>query len=399
VKRWASALERGWGLFRVDLGPVLSLSGQLRPKSWDKWLVGATFVLLVLGLATVYSATAPTASRSTAYLENHLARLVLGVAAFALGSRIDYHRWGRWALGLYVLGLACLLLVYVPGVGHSAGSARRWITLGGLTLQPADFARLGLVVYLALLLSKSRARLERFSTGMLPCLIALGLVAGLVIRQPNLSTTLALAIVCGLMMVAGKIPWRHLALMVAPVIVALPFEMRGYQSGRIANWLDYWRGGAGLQGGNYQMDQSILAIGSGGFAGLGLGEGRQKWFFLPDAHTDFVFAIVGEEMGFLGALLVVGMFLILLWRALEAARRAPDRFGFLLAAGIGASIAVYAGINLMVATGLFPTTGLPLPLVSYGGSAVLATLFSIGILNNIAAQGDSVLLAGLGDYE
>jgi cell division protein FtsW len=175
--------------------------------------------------------------------------------------------------------------------------------------------------------------------------------------------------------------------------------MRGDQSGRIANWLDDWRGGAGLQGGNYQMDQSILAIGSGGFAGLGLGEGRQKWFFLPDAHTDFVFAIVGEEMGFLGALLVVGMFLILLWRALEAARRAPDRFGFLLAAGIGASIAVYAGINLMVATGLFPTTGLPLPLVSYGGSAVLTTLFSIGILNNIAAQGDSVLLAGLGDYE
>ena len=322
-----------------------------------------------------------------------------GLVAFAIGSRIDYHRWGRWAPVLYVLGLASLLLVYVPGVGHSAGNARRWISLGGFTLQPADFARLGLVVYLALLLSKPRARLERFTTGTLPCVIALALMAFLVYRQPNLSTTLALAQICGLMLIAGKIPWRHLGVLATPMVVALPFAMRSYQSSRIANWLAYWQGGAHLQGGNYQMDQSILAIGSGGLLGRGLGEGRQKWFFLPDAHTDFVFAIIGEELGFLGALLLVGLLMILLWRAFEAARRAPDRFGYLLATGIGASIAIYAGVNLMVASGLFPTTGLPLPLVSYGGSAILATLFSIGILNNIAAQGDSTLLAGIGDYE
>jgi cell division protein FtsW len=399
VNRVLAAVTRVRGFFRVDLNPVLSIPEELRSGSWDKWMVGATCGLLVLGLTMVYSATSPISTRPSAYLENHLIKIVMGLVAFAIGSRIDYHRWGRWAPGLYVLGLASLLLVYAPGVGHSAGNARRWISLGGFTLQPADFARLGLVVYLALLLSKPRARLERFTTGTLPCVIALALVAFLVYRQPNLSTTLALAQICGLMLIAGKIPWRHLALLATPMVVALPFALKSYQSSRIANWLGYWQGGAHLQGGNYQMDQSILAIGSGGLLGRGLGEGRQKWFFLPDAHTDFVFAIIGEELGFLGALLLVGLLMILLWRAYEAARRAPDRFGYLLATGIGASIAIYAGVNLMVASGLFPTTGLPLPLVSYGGSAILATLFSIGILNNIAAQGDSVLLAGIGDYE
>ncbi|HET9234685.1 MAG TPA: putative peptidoglycan glycosyltransferase FtsW [Candidatus Eisenbacteria bacterium] len=399
MSRVAALRVRARAFFRVDLDPVRALPGDFRATTWDTWLIGATFGLVVLGLTMVYSATSPMSTRPSAYLESHLMKIAAGVVAFAIGSRIDYHRWGRWAPWLYVLGLGSLLLVYVPGVGHSAGNARRWISLGGFTLQPADFARLGLVVYLALLLSKPRARLERFTTGTLPCVIALTLVAGLVYRQPNLSTTLALAQVCGLMLIAGKIPWRHLGILAAPVLLVLPFAMKSYQSSRIANWLDYWRGGAHLQGGNYQMDQSILAIGSGGLLGRGLGEGRQKWFFLPDAHTDFVFAIIGEELGFLGALLVVGLFLIVLWRAFEAARRAPDRFGYLLATGIGASIAIYAGVNLMVASGLFPTTGLPLPLVSYGGSAILVTLLSIGILNNIAAQGDSALLAGIGDYE
>jgi cell division protein FtsW (lipid II flippase) len=132
---WDRLLDRGRGLFRVDLGPILALPAPLRPGSWDKWLLGASAGLVLFGLATVYSATAPTASRATAYLESHLVRLILGVGAFALGSRIDYHRWGRWAPGLYLLGLASLLLVYMPGVGHSAGNARRWISIGGFTLQ------------------------------------------------------------------------------------------------------------------------------------------------------------------------------------------------------------------------------------------------------------------------
>jgi cell division protein FtsW len=398
-----SLYEKGAGLvrsfLRVEGVADTLLPAELRTASWDKWMAAAAFGLLLIGMGAVYSATAAISEHPTAYLIGHLVRILLGLGLFALACRIDYHRWGRLAPLAYLAGIASLLLVYVPGLGHSAGNARRWLSIGGFTLQPADFARLGLVVYLALLLSKPRERLERFTSGVLPCLVVLGLVALPVYRQPNLSTTLALVAITGLLLVAGKIPWRHLALLATPIVVALPFFVRGYQSARVSNWLAYWRGGAGLQGGNYQMDQSILAIGSGGWLGRGLGESRQKWFFLPDAHTDFVFAIIGEELGFLGACLVVLLFLILLWRAYEAARRAPDRFGYLLAAGIGISIGVYAGINLMVATGLFPTTGLPLPFVSYGGSAILTTLFSLGILENIASQGDSAFLAGIGERD
>ncbi len=358
----------------------------------------ATLVLTGFGLIMVYSATTVTASRPSAYVENQAFKVLLGIVAFAIGLRIDYHRWGRWAPWFYLGGLVLLFLVYVPGLGHSAGHARRWINIGGFTVQPADFARLGLVVYLAYLLSKPRARLQRFTTGVLPCVVALVLMALPVAKQPNLSTTLALAAITGMMLIAGRIPFRHLAVLMSPAAI-VPFFLHGYQWNRLQYWLSYWRGHELLREGNYQMHQSILAIGSGGLLGRGLGESRQKWFFLPDAHTDFIFAIVGEELGLLGAVLLIGLIVVLLWRAYDAARRAPDRFGSLLAVGIGATVAVYAGVNLLVATGMFPTTGLPLPLVSYGGSAVLVMLFSLGILGNVSSQGDSSLLAGIGEQD
>lgn len=382
----------------VDPGRPGPVRPGLLPRTvGDKWLLLAIFGLLLLGTAMIYSATAVSASRPTRFLELHVIKLVPAFLAFLVGLRIDYHRWGRWAPALFLFGVVLLLLVYVPGLGHTAKHARRWLSLGIYTIQPADFARMGLLVYLAYLLSKPRAHLENFMTGALPCLVALAVVAVLVLSQPNLSSTLAMAALTGLMLVAGKIPWRHLALVIAPGVLAIPLVMRGYQSSRISNWVAYWSGRADLQAGNYQMDQSILAIGSGGVLGQGLGESRQKWFFLPDAHTDFIFAMVGEELGLIGVGVLLTLYLIIFWRAYETARRAPDRFGYLMAVGIGASIAIYAGINLMVATGLFPTTGLPLPLVSYGGSAAIATLFSLGVLANIASQGVSPLLAGFGE--
>jgi cell division protein FtsW len=380
-------------------GPIALLPAEIKGTGGDRWLLFATAGLVSLGLAMVVSATAPASSRPLGLLENQLLRIGVGIGAFAVGRRIDYHRWGRWAPALFVAGILSLLLVYMPGLGHTAGHARRWISIGGVTLQPADFARLGLVVYLAFLLSKPRARLERFTTGILPCLVALGMVDILVLLQPNLSTTLAFIGITGLMLVAGGIPLRHMLLAVAPAGAVLPFVLKKYQLGRLVAWLEYWREGQGIQSTNYQLDQSLLAIGSGGVLGRGLGESRQKWFFLPDAHTDFIFAMVGEELGLWGSILVVTLLGVLLWRAYEAARRAPDRFGMLLATGIGVSLAVYAGTNLLVATGIFPTTGLPLPLVSYGGSALLTTLFFLGVLSNIASQGDRSPLVVIGDHE
>lgn len=384
---------------RVDMGAPTRLPEEFTAIRWDRGLLIGTFGLLFLGLLMVFSATSASPSRPAGHLLNQLLRVILGIGAFAAAYRIDYHRWGRLAPWLFLGGLVMLALVWVPGLGHSAGGARRWMTIAGVTLQPSEFARLGLIVYLAYLLSKPKARLERFTTGIAPCLVAVGLVAGFVLMQPHLSMTLALAAVAGLMLVAGRIPMRHLALSGAAVLLVLPFKVHGYQLERFWQWLDYLlRGGQRLTG-NYQLDQSILAIGSGGWLGRGLGDSRQKWSFLPEMHNDFIYAIVGEELGLLGAVVLIMLLGVLLWRAYDAARRAPDRFGSLLATGIGAGIAVYAGINMLVATGLFPSTGLPLPLVSYGGTAVFVTLFSLGILGNISSQGDSSFLVGIGEQE
>jgi len=378
LRRWTAP----W--WQVEAG---SSSGFTR--GMDKWLLAATLALTGAGLLMIYSITAATAlGRPTAHLESQAIKVVAGIVAFAIGYRIDYHRWGRWAPILYVLGVAALVLVFVPGLGHEANGARRWVQLGRQAFQPADFARLGFIVYLAFLLAKPESRLRTFRTGILPCLAALAVIVLPVLKQPNLSTALGLVIIAGIMLVAGGIPWKHFLVVAAPAVVAAPFVVHPYQIGRLRNFLQFWREGAGNLEGNYQLNQSIIAIGSGGLLGQGLGESRQKWSFLPDAHTDFIFAILGEELGFLGAVIVIALLGVIMWRAYEAARRAPDRFGSLLAAGIGISVAVYAGVNTAVATGMFPTTGLPLPLFSYGGTAVLVTLFSLGILANIAAQGD-----------
>ena len=387
----------GAALLRKEEEAVSYLPPGVGGRGLDRWLVLATVGLTTFGLAMIYSATSVTSSHPGGHFQNQAMKVMGGIIGFAIGYRVDYHKWGRWAPWGYLLGLLLLALVFVPGLGHSVRHARRWVHVGGFTFQPADFARLTLVVYLAFLLSKPKARLMRFSTGILPCLIALGFMSLLVVVQPNLGTTLALVAIAGLMMLAGQVPLRHLAVLGGVGAGALVLVVRTYQLRRLSSWISYVAHHQGVREANYQIHQSILGIGSGQLLGRGLGESRQKWFFLPDAHTDFIFSIVGEELGLLGAVVLIGLFGVLLWRAYESARRAPDRFGSLLAVGIGAGIAVYAGLNLLVATGWFPTTGLPLPLVSYGGSNVLITLFSLGILANISSQGDTSLPVGIGE--
>ena len=363
------------------------LPRELRTGDYDRILIAGSILLAVLGLVMIFSITSVRTSRPTVYLESQSLKLLAGFALFALAHRIDYHTWGRLAPWIYLTGVVCLVLVFVPPFGVEVRHARRWITFGGPAIQASDPARLALIVYLAFQLSKPRDRLERFTTGLLPCLAFLAVMVILVLFQPNLSTALAITVIAGMMFVAGRIPWKHLGVVILPVVLALPILGRGYQSSRVTNWLGYWLRGDALLEGNFQLNQSIIALGSGGFTGRGLGQSHQKEDFLPDAHTDFIFAILGEELGFLGAVLVLSLLGVLLWRAYIAARRAPDRFGSLLAVGIGSSVAVYAAINIAVVTGLFPTTGLPLPLFSYGGTSALITLFSLGILSNIAAQG------------
>jgi cell division protein FtsW len=373
------------------------LPGSFRKGRQDSILLTVTLALVSLGLLLVFTTTAATASRETAYLESQGIKVVFGLILFLAAMRIDYHVWGRLAPLLYLMGITGLLLVLVGPFGHLAKGADRWIRIGGITFQPADFARLALVVYLAFLLSKPREKLDRMFSGLIPCVLALAMMIVPILLQPNMSTAIAFTVITGLMLVAGRIPWRHMGVLLLPGLVAIPLLGKGYHLGRLESWVRYWRYGEGLDKDNYQLHQSIITVGSGGLFGHGLGESRQKFDFLPDARTDFIFAILGEELGFLGAMTVIALFLVLLWRAYRAARRAPDRFGSLLAVGIGASIAVYAAVSMAVVTGLLPTTGLPLPLVSYGGTSAVVTLFSLGILANIASQGDSSFLADLGD--
>ena len=365
----------------------------------DTILIAVTCALASLGLLLVFTITAATATRPTVYLESQGIKVVFGLLLFLGAMRIDYHLWGRLAPWLYLLGLGGLLLVFVEPFGHGTHGASRWIRLGGITLQPADFARLALIVYLAFLLSKPREKLDRMVSGLLPCVLALAMMIVPILLQPNLSTTIAFIAITGLMLVAGRIPWRHMGALLVPGLVAVPLLGRGYHLGRLEAWIRYLKGEGDLQGVNYQLHQSIIAVGSGGLFGRGLGDSQQKFDFLPDARTDFIFAILGEELGFAGAIGLIVLFLILLWRAYRAARRAPDRFGSLLAVGIGSTIAVYTAVSMSVVTGLIPTTGLPLPLISYGGSAAMITLLSLGILANIASQGDSSFLADLGENE
>ncbi|NNF07541.1 MAG: FtsW/RodA/SpoVE family cell cycle protein, partial [Candidatus Eisenbacteria bacterium] len=294
-----------------------------RFKLIDPVLLGATLALCALGLLMIYSITAAPL-RSAAFLENQGFRIALGLVGLAIASRIDYHRWGYKAPLYFALGLLGLLLVLVPNIGHEVNGARRWIKIGSQTLQPVDFARVGLVIYLAFLLSKPRQKLEQFSSGLLPCMVAVGLMVLLLFLQPNMSSAIAITVIAGLMLLVGRIPFRHLGLLLVPAAVAIPVLGKGYQSARIENWLAYWKTGAGLDTANYQMDQSLISIGSGGLWGKGLGVSDQKWDFLPDARTDFIFAILGEELGFFGALIVIGLLLLVFWRSYQISRTAPD---------------------------------------------------------------------------
>jgi cell division protein FtsW len=295
--------------------------------------------------------------------------------------------------------LVLLALLFVPGLGETHKGAQRWLRLGPIGIQPTEFARVGAIVLVARLLSRRPEVMARFQTGPLPALVVAAAFVLLILPQPSLGCTVALLLTVGSMCFVAGLRWKHLGGLVVAGLVAVPLllgavaETRGhrrlapahnYQAGRISSFVAMWQGKDDPLGPTYQLRQSILAIGSGGLTGKGIGGSEQKWLFLPDAHTDFIFSIMGEEMGFLGACFLFLLFGIFIWRGLSIAAEADDRFGFMLAAGLTVNFGVYILINLAVTMGLMPTTGLPLPFVSYGGSALLANLAAVGLLLSVS---------------
>ncbi|HEY8203725.1 MAG TPA: putative peptidoglycan glycosyltransferase FtsW, partial [Pyrinomonadaceae bacterium] len=279
--------------------------------------------------------------------------------------------------------LVTILLLLAVFAFPAVNGARRWIKVSGFSAQPSELAKLSLAMFIAYFVERRAGHEQSFWKTFLPCMFALGIIAGLVVKEPDLGTALMLAIIAFTMCFAGGLRPRHMVyatvpalLFVGKMLIFTPFRMK-----RLTAFVDPW---ADAQGTGYQVVQSLIAVGSGGQHGLGFAQGRQKLLFLPFAHSDFIFAVIGEELGLIGALIVIFVFAVFLWRGMRAALRAPDRFGMLLGVGIVVGIVAQALLNMSVVLALLPTKGIPLPFISYGGSSLVPTLAGVGILLNIS---------------
>ncbi len=362
-------------------------------KQSRSWLLVIAASLVGLGLVMVFSTSAVHAEKfgsPVRLLVKQALWLGLGLAAMLVAWRVDYHLYARhWKI---VLGLtvAMLAAVLIPGLGSRLNGARRWILAMGYSVQPSEFAKIGLVIFVAAFLCKYHRNLGSFVKGFLPVTAGVAGIFLLIVLEPDAGTALLVGAVAFLMLMVGGIRMKHLlpvVLVVAPVVVLAIFIKHDYVERRIVAFL---HPEIDPLGAGYQARQSVLALGSGGFFGKGLGNGQIKLHFLPEAHTDFVLAIIGEELGLIGTLAVVGLFVGLVYHGMKIAQTAPDRFGFLLVFGLTVFIGLQAAINVAVVTASVPTKGISLPLVSYGGSSLLATMLSLGIILNVARAGDSV---------
>ncbi len=365
----------------------------------DRWLVGLALLLTAVGLVMVYSAGSFHAfvryGDSNYFLKQQFVRTLIGIVVLFACSRLSLRRLE--AMAPWLLGAACVMLALVVAMGHMSNGATRWLRLGFLSVQPTDLGRLAAVVFLAWWLKRRPVAELGFWRGMVPPLLVLGLVAGLILKQPNLSSAALLLGTGFIMLFLSGAPLKLLGapLAAGAAVVAVALATHPYMMTRVHTYLGFVFGGQlDHRGAGWQLDQSLIAIGSGGVLGRGLGGGLQKLLYLPEAHTDFIFSIFAEELGLIGVTLlfvVVGLFL---WRGMRAAARASDPFACLLAGGLTVQIGLYAIANLAVATGLAPTTGLPLPFVSYGGSALLVNLAAAGLLYRVSAMnGDEDALA------
>lgn len=353
----------------------------------DPWLFGCAVVLITVGVVMVYSASAIVAADRFQdphfFLKKQLIWVALGFGCLWAAMAVDYRRWERAVVPLLALALALLVLVLIPPLGQEINGTRRWFRWGAISFQPAELAKLALVLYLAFFFAARRRPLVSFRADYLPPLLVTGAMAGLVLLQPDLGSSLTLlALVFGLLYLAGaRATQMGFVGALAIPLVALAIAVAPYRWKRIVTFIDPW---ADPSGGGFQIIQSYLALGSGGWFGLGLGESKQKLFYLPEPHTDFIVAVIGEELGLAGTFAVVGLFAVLIWRGLRVGLRAPDSFGAYLALGLTLLLASQTLVNVGVVTGLLPTKGLPLPFISAGGSSILTTMVATGVLLNIS---------------
>jgi cell division protein FtsW len=352
----------------------------------DKWLFAATVGLALFGVVMVYSASAVMAQRETGSQFHYVIKqgiwTGIGLLAMLAAMQFDYNRLRdrRLVYGLLMLTVVLLVAVFAfPAVN----GAQRWIKGKGFSMQPSELSKVSLVIFLAYYLEKQTGKDQSFWRTFVPCALVTGVLAVLIVAEPDLGTAMMLAVVFAVLIYTAGARLFHLGLVAFPAVIGLagllifvPFRMR-----RMIMFLDPW---ADPQGSGFQVVQSLIAIGSGGTNGLGFAQGKQKMLFLPFAHSDFIFAVVGEELGLLGTLTVLLVFGLFLWRGLRTSLLAPDRFSMLLSLGLVTGIVVQALFNISVVLSLVPTKGIPLPFISYGGSSLVPTLAAVGILLNIS---------------
>ena len=354
----------------------------------DGTLVVLLIMLLSAGLLVLFSATYYTAQDKGSPLAEVYRQLVgvgLGTVACIVTSRIPYRFWRQgWVVttGL-VISAVLLVLVIIPGVGVYINGSRRWLVLAGVSFQPSELAKFAIVLYMATVLSRAGHRVKFLWKGLVPILVVPGIAFLLILEQPNLSTAGSIMIVALILIIMAGAKWRHILLMlVGGVCVGGYYAWsEPYRRRRLMSFMNPF---AMMSDEGYQLSQSLIAFGSGGIFGMGLGQGRQKYAYLPYPESDFIFAIVGEDFGLLGCCAVIALFVALMVAGFRIAVRCRDTFGALLAAGITASITVQAFLNMGVVIGILPTTGLPLPFFSAGGTSVSITMAAVGVLMNIS---------------
>ncbi len=349
----------------------------------DKALAIAIFALLFFGVMAVFSASAPEGAEHynnfAYFFIKHIIAVILGLVLFVFAYTMDYRLWKKFVYP--ITGIVTLLIIFtlIPGIGKSAYGSSRW--LAGIPLQPSEFCKFATILLVSTAIVESKRIIDSKMIGRL-ALVFLMIV--ILLAQPNLSNAVILGLIAFSLLLVGGASFRFLSLCASGVgALGLLIFVRPYQLERLKGWLDPW---ADPQGAGYNLIQSLYAIGSGGFFGVGYGNSRQKLFWLPFSHTDFIFAVIAEELGFIGCIILIGIFLTLLQRGFYIANKCPDPFGKLLAFGITFSIIFQAFINIGVAVGVIPVTGVTLPLVSYGGTSVVLTLFMLGILLNISRK-------------
>lgn len=372
----------------LERQPVWRQNRKARLKPADGTLALILALLMMCGLLTLFSATYYKAvDQGDALLEVKKQLIGVGLGAFLmfLTSRIPYSFWQKPRVVMLALtgSFALLVLVLIPGIGVYVNGSRRWLNIAGMSFQPSELAKIASVMYLASTLSFRLKQVERLWTGILPLLVVPAAMFLLILQQPNLSTAGSIMIVAVLMMLLAGAKWKHLSLM-GVVGLAVGFAYAWVEPYRRERLLSFRNPFAQMSDEGYQLSQSLIAIGSGGLFGRGLGQGRQKFSYLPYPESDFIFAIIGEDFGLFGCCVVILLFVAFAVAGMRIALNCQDRYGCLLAAGITAMISVQAFINIGVVVGILPTTGLPLPFFSAGGTSISLLMAAVGILFNIS---------------